>query len=328
MYYTEEILPFLHNCCGTYSVDGDTGFSRFTQEQLDYYTHRSDGDFVRSHSPAGIYLECITDAQEISFSYRIYTAKGIYRSSSGIDIWEDDVFAENIPLIVSHSEWQQVRYRRRQKEASRIRIWFPNGVVFLPKAFSLGNAIPTSKRSRQILFYGDSHTESAYIPTPSLSWFRYIAEYLDAEYLNRGIGSMVFEADSLPATPDVSLNSVFIEFGGNDVGKTPDNTVALNNAADWITRMCQLYPTAEKYCILPNFYCPGNQSDDTFWKRLHDFCSQLKNYCSARRIHCISGSTLLPALPNLFEEDRVHFNTAGSAIVAANLICCLEKYRS
>ena len=57
----ETIFSFLHGCCGTYTLDGCTGFSRFTPDQLAYYGSRSDTDFVRSHAPAGIFLECVTD---------------------------------------------------------------------------------------------------------------------------------------------------------------------------------------------------------------------------------------------------------------------------
>ena len=40
---------------------------------------------------------------------------------------------------------------------------------------------------------------------------------------------------------------------------------------------------------------------------------------------CIPGDGLIPALPSLFMEDCVHFNEAGSVIVANNLIRYLKK---
>ena len=40
------------------------------ERSLAYYSERSDADFVRSHCWAGIYLECVTHAPEISFTYR------------------------------------------------------------------------------------------------------------------------------------------------------------------------------------------------------------------------------------------------------------------
>ena len=32
-----DVLPFLHGCTGIYEIDGLTGFSRFTEEELAYY---------------------------------------------------------------------------------------------------------------------------------------------------------------------------------------------------------------------------------------------------------------------------------------------------
>lgn len=319
----EEICLFLHNCCGTFVLNGNVGYSRFTQEQLEYYSRRSDADFVRSHTSAGIYLECKTDAPEIGFVYRIYTAKGAWMDNSGIDIWENGVFSENIRLCITDSEWIPVRYRRSSKEPSVIRIWFPNGVIFLPREFELGNAQPVPEKQRRILFYGDSLTQSSYIATPSLSWFCYTADYLDAEYLNRGIGSMIFDPDSLPAASDYDPDLVFIEYGLNDMVLTPDNDAAEKNASAWIEKLGRLYPKAEKYCILPTFRCPGR--NEGYLDRLCDFIPRIQNICDQNDICCIPGEELIPALPNLYVDDCVHFNEAGSAVVANRLICYLKK---
>ena len=204
-----------------------------------------------------------------------------------------------------------------------IRICFPNGVIFLPDAFSLGNAHPTPVRKHRILFYGDSLTQSAYIPIPSLSWFCYTADFLDAEYLNRGIGSMIFDPDSLPTETDCEPDIVFVEYGLNDMVQTPDNDTAEKNASEWISKMCRLYPEAEKYCLIPTFLCPGGT--DNLTDRLNDFIPRLEHLCEAQNICCIPGDELIPALPSLFVEDRIHFNEAGSAIVANNLILYLKK---
>jgi|GEM_PF-1659195 len=324
-YEREELIPFLHNLCGTFTLDGDMGYSRFTAGQLDYYGRRSDLDFVRSHTSAGVFLECVTDAEEISFVYRIHTEKGAWMDRSGIDIWENGIFSENIPLVITDSEWISVRYARREKEPSRVRICFPNGVIFLPKDFELGNAQPTPKKDRLILFYGDSLTQSAYIRTPSLSWYGYVAEYLGAEYINRGIGSMIFEAGSLPDETDLEPDMIFIEYGGNDAAKTPDNDSAERNAIEWIDKLEELYPNAEKYCILTDFRCPGDGSENDV--RLHDLCARHAGICTLRGIPYIHGRELIPAIEGLFIEDRVHFNEAGSAIVANNLIIKLNQIR-
>ena len=319
----EEVLPFLHGCCGTYTLEGATGFSRFTPELLAYYGARSDTDFVRSHCPAGIRLECITDAPEISFTYRLYTGKGLYVIGSGFDIWEDGVFGANYRIDPKEEGIVTVTYTRQKKEPSHIQIHFTNGSTVLFDRFCLGNAVPVEKKKKSILFYGDSLTQSAYLPTPSLSWTHILAEHLEAEYLNRGIGSMIFEAPSLPSEQDCSPDMIFIEYGCNDLGKTPDNETALALADAWLERLCVLYPDAAKYCLLPDF-SPRADASDAYWSRMEPYCTGLAE-CSLRHgIPAIAGKPLIPDLPILFFDDYTHFNEAGSAIFAGQLLYTLR----
>lgn len=322
---TESIFSFLHGCCGTYDLDGCTGFSRFTPEQLDYYSRRSDADFVRSRAPAGIYLECVTDEPVISLTYRLYGEKGWYVMNSGIDVEENGVFAEHFSVDPAEKGNVTVSYARKSREPSVIRIWFPNGCVFLPVDFHPGNAQPTPRKETKILFYGDSITQSAYIPTPSLSWFVPAAETLGGGYLNRGIGSMVFDRDSLPAEADCRPEMIFIEYGGNDLGKTPGNDTALAAAEAWLDRLCVLYPDAEKYTILPDFF---PEESEAILRRLDEYCRELTGLCLARGITVFSGKPLIPALPALFCGDHVHFNEAGSAVFANRLLNAVRLSRS
>lgn len=322
-----EVLPFLHGCCGTFELDGCTGFSRFTPDQLAYYSRRSDADFVRSHAPAGIYLECLTDEPEISFTYRLYGRRGFYINASGIDLCENGIFAANYPINPDESGNVTVTYTRKSREPSVIRIYFPNGCVFLPVEFRLGNALPTEKQERLVLFYGDSITQSAYIPTPSLSWFRPVAEHLGAEYLNRGIGSMVFDKDSLPAVPDCAPDMIFVEYGANDLGKTPDNETALAAADAWLTELCRRYPDAEKYAVLPDFF-PDRWESDAVLRRRDAYCAGLTELCRARSISALPGKPLIPELDALYFGDHVHFNEAGSAIFADRLLYTIRHRKN
>ena len=324
----EEVfsLQLLHGCCGTYRLDGYTGFSRFTPEQLAYYSERSDADFVRSHAMAGIYLECVTDAPELSFTYRLYREKGFYVMNSGIDLWENGVFAAHRAVDPSETGDVTVTYRRRTREPSVIRLVFPNGCVLHPLDFRLGEARPTGKRDRSILFYGDSITQSAYIPNPSLSWYPPVADGLDAEYVNRGIGSMIFDEASLPAAVDGSPDWIFIEYGANDLGKTPDNDTALAAADAWMKKLCRLCPDAEKYLLLPDFF-PEEGESEAILRRKDAYCGGLSSVGRSHGIAVLSGKPLIPALPVLYCSDLVHFNEAGSAVFADRLGNTLRRLR-
>ena len=314
----EEIFPLLHGCCGTYRLDGVTGFSRFTAEQLRYYTERSQDDFVRSHAPAGIYLECITDAPEVSFTYRVYKEKGFYRTQSGFDIWENGVLTALCPADLTGSK-AEVHYSRQQKEPSVIRITFPSGVIILPDSFSPGNAIPTEQKAEKILFYGDSLTQSAYMANPSLSWHVPVCQWMKAEGINRGIGSMIYDAASLPTDTDCLPGTIFVEYGGNDLYRIPDTDRALAQAEAYLQKLSRLYPSAETWVITPDLG-PRMGGTAEKWVREDAYCAALAGIARSLGMTPLSGRDLIPPMPVLYFEDMTHFNEGGSAIFANHLL--------
>ena len=314
----EEVFPLLHGCCGTYRLEGRIGFSRFTPEQIRYYTERSADDFVRSHAPAGICLECTTDIPEISFTYRVWKEKGFYRTQSGFDIWENGVLTAGFPLDLTGNE-TEIRYTRRQKDPSVIRITFPGGVIVLPDHFSLGNAAPTEQKPAKLLFYGDSLTQSAYMANPSLSWHVPVCQWMDAEWLNRGIGSMIFDADSLPGETDCLPETIFVEYGGNDLYRIPETDKALARAEAFLQKLHRLYPQAQTYVILPDLG-PRIGGTAEKWAREDGYCAALSGIARSYGMKPLSGQELIPPMPVLYFEDMTHFNEAGSAVFANHLL--------
>lgn len=322
-----EVLPFLHGCSGTCPLDGHTLFTRFTEEELAYYSERSNSDFLRSHTLAGIFLECVTDAPEISFTYQMYREKGLYAFGSGFDIWEDGVLAAVYAIDPECTDTVTVSYTRKKKEPSRIRIHFTGGSVVLLDKFCLGNAVSVEKSAKTILFYGDSITQSAYVPAPSLSWPHLLSRWLDAEFINRGIGSMIFEAPSLPSAPDCTPDLLCIEYGCNDIAQIADNETALANALAWLEKICVLYPAVPKCCILPDFI-PREGVNKTYWERLGPYARELAAICSGMNIPTFSGRALIPEISSLYYGDHIHFNEAGSSLFAGNLLHTLRHIPS
>jgi len=303
-----------HGCAG-----GD--FSRFLPEQLDYYSSLSPLDAIRCRCPAGMYWEFFTDAPEISFTYDL---EGIYCGGSGFDIHEDGVLAANIPLAASGSRNVPVRYLRKAAGESLIRVTFPNGAAVIPGNASLGNARPTGKRAKTVLFYGDSITQSAYIPTPSLSWTGYVADALGAEEINRGIGSFVFDENSLPVTDPLQPDWIFVEYGPNDISRFPDPDEAMARAERYFARLLTVYPRSAVYAITPDFLSPKGISAEAAG-RLPEYCRRLTEVCRSAGIKVISGKQLVPDLDVMFWRDHLHLNEAGSAVFAHRLLYLMKQ---
>lgn len=307
----------LHGCAG-----GD--FSRFLPEQLNHYSSLSPLDAIRCRCPAGMYWEFTTDAREISFTYDL---EGIYCGGSGFDIHEKGVLTANIPLAPAGSRNVSICYPRQTEGEAVIRVTFPNGAAIVPRNASLGNARPTLTKDKTALFYGDSITQSAYIPTPSLSWTGYVADALGAEEINRGIGSFVFDENSLPGEDPLQPEWIFVEYGPNDVSRFPDLDDAMARAERYLTKLLKVYPHADIYVITPAFLSPKGLSAEAAG-RLPEYCRRLTEVCRNVGIKAIPGRALVPDLDVMFWRDHLHLNEAGSAVFAHNLLRLMKQMRA
>ena len=300
---------FLHGCVG-----GE--FTRFLPEQIEHYSSLSPLDAIRCRCPAGMYWEFITDSPEITFTYN---NEGFYCGGSRFDIHENGVLTANIPLAPAGSREVSVVYQKKEAGESLVRITFPNGAAIIPVRVEFGHARPTAKRDKTVLFYGDSITQSAYIPTPSLSWTGYVADALEAEEINRGIGSFVFDEKSLPESDFIQPEWIFVEYGPNDISRFPDLDDAMARAEGYLARLQKIYPDAAVYVITPDFLSPQGISAEAA-ARLPDYCRRLTEVGLAAGMKVIPGRKLVPDLDVMFWRDHLHLNEAGSAVFAHNLL--------
>lgn len=309
------LLPFAHGCVGLFCENGDVGFSRFTQKQLDFYAALSETDRIRSRCPAGIYLEFMTDAPEIVFEYKSLSR---VRPESGIDISENSILTESHEPAPP-SESARIVYRRRTLGRAVIRITLSNGTVMIPTFADLGDAVPVPQSSRRVLFYGDSITQSAFHPNPSLSWFSYTAAALRGEYINRGIGSFIFDVNSLPDEADCDPDIIFVEYGPNDVDRYPDCDTALPHAEAYLAKLRRIYPDARVFVLSPDFQSRRVMKESER-KMIAEYSERLLALASRMGMFPVSGELLLPDFESMYVCDGVHFNTTGSAVFAHNLL--------
>ena len=313
----KELHPYLRGCCGFTDIDGQIAPVRFDTDRLDYLKNIGDGKFFNIAScSAGISLAFSTDADEISFDYSI--GEITYVTNSGIDIYENGIFSAHFPMNKGDTD-VHISYTVKSAERCEIEIYFPGGVIFFPYNFSLGDISPLPRRSKLALFYGSSSTQSAYVSYPSFSWPEATARFLDAEYINRGIGSYYYDAGSLPEKSDCNPDYVFIMYGGNDILLFPTIDDALQEAEKFIKKACALYPAAKTLVLSPE-YMRKEPMDDNMRKNLEAYSAQLPALCNSFGCTFLSTKELIPDLASLFLDDNVHFNVAGMGQFTSNLM--------
>lgn len=318
----KDVSSLLHGYFDFIERDGFTLPVRFSKETLAFIEKNHPDRYVASLCCAGMHLSFTTDAEEISFDYTVDSKS--YVNNSGIDIYEDDVFTAHYDVDPENIENIHVSYKRKNTQRSKIVIFYPSGSTFYMYNITLGNAEPTPRRSKLALFYGDSITQSSYIHTPSLSWAEYVAEALDAEQLNRGIGSFIFSPGSLPETTDCNADYVFTEYGLNDFIQFESIDDALAAADEFVKKLTALYKKAKIYVIAPSF-TRKNSDIEAINVNLFPYSDALVKICEKHSVKFIDGNKLLPDITEVFWEDQIHLNEAGSAIFAYNILKYMGK---
>ncbi len=103
------ISNLFHHCTKVVNHNGIYYPQRFSDSMLKFYGDMDEGKEIRARSAAGITMECMTDASEVSFSY---TSKGFCRDIVAFDIFENDVFMTTM-TEPEHSLSGRICYRKR-----------------------------------------------------------------------------------------------------------------------------------------------------------------------------------------------------------------------
>ena len=211
--------------------------------------------------------------------------------------------------------------------------------------FSLGNYRPVPPQPGPfLLFCGDSITQSAYTSTPSLSFPRLLSRLCGGQYLNRGVGSLYFDASVLDPADTCRPDVVFVEFGANDmVMRDESNNVVfkdgkaeyyteeklpwlLSRADTYLEKAARIYSGARICCI--TVLWSANEAPQ--WRRdmQEAFRTGAERICRERGLTCIDGRTLTPHLAQCYAADGTHLNALGGALAAQNLYLALNNQKT
>ena len=321
LYQPKDLLPYAHGCIGLSRYEERDFFSRFDEKQIAYYSAEHEDFDLRAHSSSGTRIKFVTAQREISFLYRI--AAHIVWVQDGIDILENGERVAYYPPNLTKEE-TKVSYTRKADGPSEIEICLPNGEIFLPYDFDLGEITPVPRKERFILFYGDSVVHSCHTKNPSYGWARMIADEFEAEYLNRGVGAYSFDVGSLPEKPDFSPDLVFIEYGQNDMCHYETTEDGMAAADAYFAKIKSLYPNAKFLFITPDFVGPDG-SNEKERQVMPEYCEGYRRLCEKYNIPLLEGSEMMDYDHENYCSDLVHFSEQGIALFAKNLIAEIKE---
>ncbi len=319
---------------GVYDVtesDGHYRPSRFTKKQIKALAslRKVFGEFGQCAS--GVSLAFYTDKEELSFEYAISI---VYTEIGSFDVYENGVMEYSYRLPTADAVGK-FSYKKKAKGETLVEIFMPNNAKVELWGFDFGNYRIVEEKKRKLLFYGDSITQCAYIPSSSLSFATVASHMTNSEFLNRGVGSLYFDESTIDEDDMYEPDIIFIEFGANDIVKKLHDEVVFENgkvlycnesdlpqleekARKYLEKVKRVYKNSKIYVISMMWNdVVGADYSKVFYEKYREL---IRLNAEILDMGYIDGRTLFPHIRECLVEDGIHLSQLGSVITASFLI--------
>ena len=326
---TELLKKLLKGAVSVQNEDEWLCLYRFTEKQSNYYFEKTpDTLYPKTFATAGMKLDLVTDANEISFDFRVFAASS--RTFYSIDLYIDGIFSDEMYVMnILRKKSGSVSFVL-PKGTHRLTVYFPNLMrmdianVRLTGA-SFAESVPSKMK---ILCLGDSITQGYDAYHSSLSYVNRISEALDAEILNQAIGAEVFDEkildEELPFDPDL----ITIAYGTNDWAVLESKEQFLTGAENFFKKIKNIYPDKKIVYISPIWrgdYQRPFGTQDTAVGGFEESVKALQILAKENGLIIVDGVPLTPHHSDFFADQFLHPNDLGFGFYAENLLRELKK---
>ncbi len=318
-----DFSNLFHHCTQVVCSDGIYYPQRFSEEMLQFYGGIDEGKEIRARSTAGITMECITDAEEISFSY---VTRGFCRDFVAFDIFENDVFMQTV-REPDRSPGGSVRYRKQTPGKVRLTIFLPQCVVTGISEIHMGQWTPWEDPAEKILFLGDSITQGMVVSSPSQAFPVLISRFLHCDYLNQGVGGYVFDKASLREIHRIRAEKIVIAYGTNDYHMVTIGKLSLEqfrkNVEAYLDEVIRTFPQGEILVLTPIWRADCTEQN---WALFVQMGKIIEECSLSRNLEVVDGLTIVGHDERLY-VDGIHPGDWGANMMALNTLRAMEENR-
>ena len=326
---TELLKKLLKGAISVQNEDEWLCLYRFTEKQSNYYFEKTpDTLYLKTRTSAGMKLDLVTDADKISFDFRVRSTCG--RTFYSFDLYVDSVFCDELYVMNLISKSGGTVSFPLPEGSHRITIYFPNLVRTDVKNVLLEGesfAKPVSSKMK-ILCLGDSITQGYDAYHSSLSYTNRLSEVLDAEILNQSIGGEIFDEkildEDLPFDPDL----ITVAYGTNDWAILESKEQFLTGAENFFKKIKNIYPDKKIVYISPIWrgdYQRPFGTQDTAVGGFEESVKDLQLLAKENGLIVVDGVPLTPHHSDFFADQILHPNDLGFGFYAENILKALKK---
>lgn len=311
-------------------------FYRFTEEQEKLYKEYSDDFYNKTFSPTGVKLVFKTNSN--SLFLKVFTEKSSSRTYFAFDILVNGKFVDSldnysdkeIPEMYPHKQYELGEFSKRfefESGEKEITVVFPFSVKVALEQISIddGANVKSVKKEKKILMFGDSITHGYDSLHTSKNYASKLADALDAELINKGIGGEIF-FPALAKTKEGFLPEyITVAYGTNDWNKLLKREEFENNCKEFYKALSENYPDSKIFAITPiwrkDYLDEKNVGAfESVGEYIGSVAEELDN------VICINGFELVPHDEKCFGDLYLHPNEDGFKYYFENLYKIIKEY--
>ena len=310
----ESIKKLVHGAYRVEKVNGYTAFYHFTPSQVEVLKKRDNFFYERSNLSSGCTLEFVTDANKVSFAYKMVANL----SQDSIDVYNNGELIKVFPTSSLNSKGG-LSFSLPQGKNSVV-IYFPIDSEINVKDLELNGKYKSVPKRKPVLWIGDSITQGYGSNLSSYCYVNVANRLLNYEVLNQGIGGYYYDEEIMQKMEGYYPEKIIVSFGTNQF-----------RSADYFDRvklfynnLQAIYPNVPTLAILPIWR--GDLGEEAC-KKLYASNETLKQIISNyKQVKIVDGFTLVPNVSQVFLDD-LHPNALGGKLYGENLVKAIKKLK-
>ena len=306
-------------------------FSRFTKQERSCLNYGKDNSF----STAGVRLEFKTNSKILKLAISVKESNPHERNFYSFDVFCNDGMIGQIKNFNKEPQYPYKEYTLADRQKAfklpdglkRVGIYFPWSVQGMVRGIELDDnsiIIPMNKK-RKIIMYGDSITQGYDAKNPSFSYASRLADALDANVINKGIGGSVFMPELTRYQTVIPPNFITVAYGTND-WRGSDFPDFKYRCCEFYENLINVYPNTPIFAIAPIWRADINEK-----RKLGKFsvvADMLKDIAKKRKnVFFIDGIDFIPKNKSYYRDGYLHPNDKGFNLYADALIKEINKIR-
>lgn len=326
----DQIQSIAHGAVDFRQDEHGIHLSRFTPEQQALYIVHDDILNQRSECAAGIRLHFRTNSNHLflkanilKYSSRNFFSFDLYVNGEFFDTLDnfshlqipEKYFDLDVPMGICEKDFLL------PAGENEICLHFPYTakVELLEVSLDDGASLTPVSRSRKMLQFGDSITHGYDALRPSKCYSALIADALEAESINKGVGGEIYFPE-LAALPDpIKPDIITVAYGTNDWSGHSRESF-FSRCRTFYDNLCRNYPKAKIFAIAPvwrtdwaeirGYGMPFSQVAEDLQTIISDFPG----------VCFVPGIDLFPHEDRCFADGGLHPSDYGFAHYSENLL--------